>query len=324
MLLEQFELDAVQPGSSEAVYVDLDPSPGGEGSQIAIIVSRGDVSGPTILVLGAVHGDEYEGPQAIRTAFRSLDPTTLHGTFIGVPVSNVPAFKAGTRISPLDGLNLARVFPGDYSGTPTQRLAHLLSKYLINRCDFLIDLHSSGTHAAMPTLVGYYAHDSETGQKSREAAFAFGAPVVWGHPFVAPGRTMSAATERSIPWLYTECEGAGWLDQHTAALYARGITNVMRVLGMLSGQPEYIPPKHHLFGSGRIEDGLTVNSSGFLLPAVQLLDQVQGGSLLGQVLGLAGEIQEEIYSNTDGILIFMRATPSISQGELAFMVTGNA
>ena len=142
--------------------------------------------GPTLLVLGGVHGDEYEGPHAVRTVFRELAADQLRGTFIGVPVTNVPAFEAGTRGSPLDGLNLARVFPGSRTGTPTERIAYQVG-CLIGRCDQLIDLHSSGTHAAMPTLAGYYANDSEVGWRSRAAAFAFGAPVVWGHPTVAPG-----------------------------------------------------------------------------------------------------------------------------------------
>ena len=283
----------------------------------------GQTEGPTLLVLGGVHGDEYEGPHAVRTVFRALTTDQLRGTFIGVPVTNVPAFEAGTRSSPLDGLNLARVFPGSRHGTATERIAYQVGNHLIARCDLLIDLHSSGTHAAMPTLVGYYAHDSEVGRRSRAAALAFGAPVVWGHPTVAPGRTVSEATARGIPWLYTECPGGGWLHQDTAALYARGVTNVMRQLGMLPGEPEHEPPHYHLCGSGRIEDALAVRSSGFLLPAVRPLDRVRRGDLLGTGArtgrrGTRGATREL----PPGVLIFMRTTPSVSPGDLAFMVTG--
>lgn len=324
MRFEGLQPEAVPPGSKETIYLDVASLPNGVTLRLAVVVARGGEAGPTLLVLGGVHGDEYEGPHAVRTVIQALDAARLRGTFIGVPVTNAPAFAAGSRVSPLDDLNLARVFPGSSSGTPTERIAHLVGNHLIGRCDFLIDLHSSGTHASMPTLAGYHAHDSDAGRQSQAAAFAFGAPVVWGHPTVAPGRTLSVATERSIPWLYTECPGGGWLHQDTAALYARGVTNTMRFLKMLPGDPESAPPQYHLYGSGRIEDALTVSTSGFLLPAVELLDQVKRGDLLGQVLGLAGEVQEELRAEADGVLIFMRATPSISSGDLAFMVTGEA
>ena len=324
MRLDEFRPEAVSSGAKETFYLDVAPLPDGDTLRLAVLVARGQAAGPTLLVLGGVHGDEYEGPHAVRTVFRALAADQLCGTFIGVPVTNVPAFAAGTRSSPLDGLNLARVFPGSRTGTPTERIAYQVGNHLIGRCDLLIDLHSSGTHAAMPTLVGYYAHDSAVGQRSRAAAFAFGAPVVWGHPSVAPGRTVSEATERGIPWLYTECPGGGWLHQDTAALYARGVTNVMRQLGMLPGDPEHEPAHYHLYGSGRIEDALAVRSSGFLLPAVGLLDRVRPGDLLGQVHGLAGEVHEELRANAAGVLIFMRTTPAVAPGDLAFMVTGEA
>ena len=322
MRLDEFRPEGVPVGAKETLYLDVAPLPKGETLRLAVLVARGQAEGPTLLVLGGVHGDEYEGPHAVRTVFRALTTDQLRGTFIGVPVTNVPAFEAGTRSSPLDGLNLARVFPGSRTGTTTERIAHQVGNHLIGRCDLLIDLHSSGTHAAMPTLVGYYAHDGEVGRRSRTAALAFGAPVVWGHSSVAPGRTVSEATACGIPWLYTECPGGGWLHQDTAALYARGVTNVMRQLGMLPGEPEYEPPHYHLYGSGRIEDAQEVRSSGFLLPAVRPLDRVRRGDLLGQVLGLAGEVREELRANSDGVLIFMRTTPSVSPGDLAFMVTG--
>ena len=177
----------------------------------------------------------------------------------------------------------------------------------------------------MPTLVGYYAHDGEVGRRSRAAAFAFGAPVVWGHPTVAPGRTVSEATARRIPWLYTECPGR--------RLAAPGYGRALRawchqrdapIRDAAGAKPEREPPHYHLYGSGRIEDALAARSSGFLLPAVRLLDRVQRGDLLGQVLGLAGEVHEELHANADGVLIFMRTTPSVSPGDLAFMVTGEA
>ena len=110
MRLDEFRPEAVPPGAKETLYLDVAPLPDGDTLRLAVLVARGGAAGPTLLVLGGVHGDEYEGPHAVRTVFRALAAGQLRGTFIGVPVTNVPAFAAGTRSSPLDGLNLALIY----------------------------------------------------------------------------------------------------------------------------------------------------------------------------------------------------------------------
>jgi len=88
---------------------------------IPMFVIKGIKPGKIIGVLGGVHGDEYEGPQAIRDLYDNLEPKQLTGTFLGVPHSNPSAFSAGTRVSLIDGLNLARIFPGNQNGSLTEK-----------------------------------------------------------------------------------------------------------------------------------------------------------------------------------------------------------
>jgi len=324
MRFDEFDPADVQRGSAQAFYPDVAVLDGGETLRLAVLVARGARPGPTIAVLGGVHGDEYEGPHAVRDVFKSLDTSALSGTFVGVPSTNAPAFAAGTRTSPLDGLNLARVFPGAETGSPSERIACYVGERIIGKADFLIDLHSSGTCCAMPTLVGYYASDSPAGRRSREAAFVFGAPVIWGHPDVARGRTTTEATDRGIPWLYTESPGGGWLHRDTAALYARGVTNVMKHMGMLPGTVEKVEPEHHLMGSGNLEEAITTGSAGFLVSEAATLDRVSGGDLLGRVLGPAGELLDEIRAESDGVVVLVRMTPSVSPDDLLFFITREA
>jgi len=322
MNFTDFDLEQTPHGSSVSEYVDVPTS--GEPLRLPVLVARGAQEGPTVAVLGGVHGDEYEGPHAIRTVFSSLDPASLSGTFVGVPQTNPPAFAAGTRTSALDGLNLARVFPGSPDGQPTEQIAHHLSESIIAKCDFLIDLHSSGTLWSMPTLVGYNARESDAGRRSGEAAMAFGAPVVWGHPDIARGRTVTEAADRDIPWLYAECPGGGWLHLDSAALYARGVRNVMAHLGMLPGPVNAPRPKFRLYGSGDIDSAATAGATGFLVRQVELLDRVQEGDVLGRVTGLAGETLEEVRAGSDGVLVFMRAVPSTTAGDLVFMLASES
>ena len=81
-----------------------------------------------------------------------------------VPICNVPAYESVLRSSPIDGLNLARVFPGDSSGTITQRIAYWIAQKLIKPADFVIDLHSGGVTAEIPSLIGFTHSDDELGK----------------------------------------------------------------------------------------------------------------------------------------------------------------
>ena len=322
--LEHFDLDAIAPGGKRAQRIDVCELTGGDVLRLPVLVVRGANPGPTIAVLGGVHGDEYEGPYAVRRLYGSLDPAVMSGDFIGVSQTNPPAFASGTRVSPIDGLNLARIFPGKEGGTPTERIAYRVARDIIDRADFVIDLHSSGTYSNMPTLIGYDAADTDAGRRSRDAAFAFGAPVVWGHPELSPGRTVSRAGEQGIPWLYTECPGGGWLNAESAALYVRGVTNVMKTMGILPGRVESEGPTHHLCGSGDVDGSLTTSAAGYLVREVDVLDRVARGDVLGKVLAPDGSVVEEVRAQTDGVVIFMRMSPSVMAGSPVFLVTGEA
>ena len=92
------------------------------------------------------HGDEYPGQVAILRLMRELDqqPEQVRGRLILIPALNVPAAKAATRLSPLDGKNLNRSFPGQADGTPTEMIAHYLTTVLFPLADIVIDIHTGG------------------------------------------------------------------------------------------------------------------------------------------------------------------------------------
>ena len=318
-----FDPEAQPGGSKRVYYLDVAELPSGDTLRLAALVVKGAKPGPTLVALGGVHGDEYEGPHAVRLVFDALDAGQMAGSFVGVPQCNVPAFAAGTRTSPIDGLNLARIFPGDARGTITQRIAYNLGEYVIAGCDFLIDLHSSGTPMAIAPLIGYYRSDDDLGRKSLEAALAFGMPVLWGHPGISLGRTVSYAHERGIPWLYTESVGGGWLNQRHARMYAAGVINVLKLLGVLEGEPDRKPPTHHLVGDGNNDvTAQTTLASGYFVSDVNVLDRVAKGDVIGRVVGLAGEVKHEIAAQTDGVIVLLRANPTVAAGEPICVVTG--
>lgn len=308
--------------SKEKTYFDIVGLPDGSTVRLPLLVMHGREPGKIMLVLAAVHGDEHEGPQAIREIFDVLDPRQLIGKFVGVPTANPPAHRVSTRESPIDHLNLARIFPGRSNGTVSERIAYHIAQ-MISMSDFLIDLHSSGTGLDSPTLCGYSAIKGEAGRVSKEAAMVFGAPVVWEHPpEVPPGRTLSVAAERGIPSLYTETSGGGWLSKDAIVCYKNGVLNVMKYLGMLPGlKPETGKVKHFIVGGGDLDkDSVTASASGFLLSHIEVLDQVRQADILGRIIDPLGETLQEIRAPSDGYIVFKKANPIVYSGESIYLL----
>jgi predicted deacylase len=294
--------------------------PGGEW-ELALYVASGARPGPTLAVLAGVHGDEYEGPVAIADLLAALDLAALAGTLIALPIANPPACAAGTRTSPVDGLNLARCFPGSREGTASQRLAWTLTEEVIGVADALIDLHSGGVAYAMATLVGYCDLGDQVGRRSRELALAFGAPVLWEHPEIAPGRTLSAAIDRGIPCIYTEAAGGGAAPEPVVRCFAEGVQRVMTALGMLPGEtPE---PRHEQTwrGSGDTDRSLEATTAGLFRSAVAVGGAVATGQPLGTIVTHDGRVVERIVAPEAGMVAMVRRVPPVRAGDGLYLLT---
>lgn len=285
-------------------------------SDIAAIAVRGAADGPTLLVSAGVHGDEYEGVRAIFETVEALDAGALRGTLLTVPVLNYPAHRAVTRHHPADGANLARQFPGRADGTASERIAHAFSTDFLPHADFYLDLHSGGIRFAMPSMAGYEAADP----RGRAAAEAFGAPVIWGHPVIEPGRTISAARALGIPFLYTEARGAGRIHPEDLLMMRRGITNLMRHLGMLDGAPEIPAPPRRLHGIGNTDEGVYAAAGGFFMPSVALLDSVRAGQPIGRIVDQLGAVLATPVAPADGVVGLLRALPPVDEGDVLLLV----
>jgi len=101
-------------------------------------------NGPTALLTGANHGDEYEGPIALFDLASRKSIDDIQGRVIIIPAMNYPAFVSGDRVSPIDSVNLNRTFPGKPDGTITEIIADYFSRTLVPMADYVLDIHSGG------------------------------------------------------------------------------------------------------------------------------------------------------------------------------------
>lgn len=323
--VERFRAAELPRGVSGRFELVIDRLPDGQHLAFPVVVVRGTEPGKTLLVTGAVHGDEYEGTVAIQDTFAALRAERLRGTFIGIPVMNGPAFAAAQREGPWDHQNLARVFPGSATGTPTLRIAHAFRAYLLPQADLLLDIHSGGNAYAIKHLAGYQVREGDVGRIQRDAAIAFGADLVWGTGGL-PGRTLSAAGELGIPAIYAEMRGEGRCRPADVTRACEGIRNVLAYLGMVEGRYPQVPPPFFVEdprpGAGHLQVDHPSPTSGIFVPAVDLWDRVEAGQPLGDVRHPDGTVLATVPAARSGRVLFLRTLPRVVAGDaLAFILT---
>jgi N-alpha-acetyl-L-2,4-diaminobutyrate deacetylase len=195
-------------------------------------------TGPTAIVSGGNHGDEYEGPIVIAEMIRGLDPETVSGRLILMPSLNAPAAMAGLRTSPVDGLNFNRTFPGDPHGTITQQISAYLTDTIFPIADAFIDLHSGGSSLSIiPSAIIEPTEDAELHRRNVAAALAFGAPktVVIGN-LGDPRTSTAAACRAGLVTVATEMGGGGTVSPEALLICRQGVRNVLAHLGILPGE----------------------------------------------------------------------------------------
>jgi predicted deacylase len=82
-----------------------------------------------LAAFGGTHGNEWEGQVAVKRLCQELDPAEISGKIILMPQLSESACAANQRISPLDGVNMNRAFPGNARGTISYRIADFVKRY---------------------------------------------------------------------------------------------------------------------------------------------------------------------------------------------------
>jgi predicted deacylase len=284
--------------------------------------------GPHLLVIGGVHGDEFEPIASLRrlvALFENKAPKVqdFQGRVTIVPIVNEAAFLRGHRTAE-DGLDLARICPGRPDGSVTERTAHAISE-LIRTADAFIDLHTGGTELTVLPFTGYKMHaDAEVLGVQRRMARAFGLPVIWGTSPSLEGRTLSVARDAGIPTIYAEYLGGATCRAEGVEAYLEGCLNVMGELGVLDREvPE--PTIEHLVedsreGAGHMQVCNPSPITGYFEPAAALGDRIHPGDLLGTVYDLAGKESHPVTSTQDGLVLVLRTFPRVHEGETVGVV----
>lgn len=201
--------------------------------------------GPTVIIEGGNHGDEHEGPITIGELIRELDPGQVQGRLILMPANNAPAVNASQRVSPVDGLNFNRTFPGDPRGTITQQISAYMTDHILPLGDAFLDLHSGGSSLdILPSAIIEPAEDADLLRRNALAVRAFDAPLTVVISNLGDPRTAtSAAVRAGLVTVGTEMAGAGRVSLDALAICRRGVRNVLVHLGVLEAR--HGAPRQH-------------------------------------------------------------------------------
>ena len=291
--------------------------------RVPIVVIRHG-QGPTLLCTGGNHGDEYEGPIALMKLARALAPETIQGRLILLPALNLPAVLAGTRVSPIDQVNMNRAFPGDPRGTPTLMIADYLRRRILPLADVVVDLHSGGkTLCFVPFCGMHQLDDAAQMARTRDALLAFGAPLsLVIREFDVVGMLDTAVEELGKPFLFTELGGGGTATAATVGVAERGIRNLLCHFGLTDGPPEPAPTR--LMHSPDASWFVIADDRGILEMLVDLGETVSAGAPLAQIHDVERPQQPQVLyrAGQSGMLIGRHAPGLIKPGDcLAVIAT---
>jgi uncharacterized protein len=282
-------------------------------------------TGPTVLIESGNHGDEYEGAIALGELIRALDPGEIQGRIIAIPAINLPAVAAGSRTSPLDGLNFNRTFPGDPAGTITQQISAFVQDALFPIADCFLDLHSGGSSLMiMPSGIIEPSRDSAQHQRNIEATLAFDAPTTVMVDNLGELRTATAAAVHAgLTVVGTEMAGGGTVSPEALAICRRGIRNVLSHAGVMEparpGLRNTEPKVYAVPGSAAY---VLATADGVFEPFHSLGSDVQEGMAAGRIHFLTDPAREpvELAYRANGIVFALRHPGRVRPGNCCAVV----
>ncbi|NIY82387.1 N(2)-acetyl-L-2,4-diaminobutanoate deacetylase DoeB [Vibrio hepatarius] len=311
-----FEHEGVQHGFLALPY-SHDESAWGSIMIPVTVIKNG--SGPTSLLTGGNHGDEYEGITSLLKLANSLQPEQIQGRVIIVPMMNLPAVQSASRTSPVDKGNLNRSFPGNPVGTVTEKIADYFSRYLVPMCDFALDIHSGGkTLDIVPFAAAHRLDNPDQEEACILGAKLFGAPYTMILLEMDATSLYDTAVEsQGKVFVTTELRGGGTSSPETIAYADRGIRNFLRFAGNLEGDYEKPETPTKLLDMPDASCYVQSKHQGISEYLFELGDAVKQGDVLVKIYSTqrTGEVPVEYRAERSGIFAARRFPAMVNIGD---------
>lgn len=295
---------------------------GPDGSEIRVPLARasGSSDGPTLAIVGGVHGSEYAGIEAVRQLFGWLDPNQLAGRVLTIPCLNIPAFYGfAAHVNPIDGENPARAFPGSANGSYTERMVNLAWENVVADADYIVDVHGGDIEEELVdysqiNLNGDEQHDAAAEALARALDMPFfvrrAAPA---EPVRSEGTICQIASAEGIPAALAESGSHGELDPTCVQVHVKGLRNVLYHLDMLPGEATIehdSPTLMYRFS------GIPAPVDGLWYPSVEKGDLITKGQLVGEMCDFFGNPLTNVHSEENAAILGVMTVLARSEGEM--------
>ncbi len=317
-------VDFAKPGKQHGhLCVPYSYNLGGWANLLLPVTVINNGEGPTVLAMAGNHGDEYPGQVAILKLMREIEPRDVSGRLILLPCLNLPACKVSTRLSPLDGRNMNRSFPGKADGSPTEMIAHYLTTVLFPLADIVIDIHTGGRSVDFyPCAHMHLVPDREQRKQMRDGTLAWGSDFAFLYADIAGTGLLPVEAERQGKIVITtEMGGSESVPLAVHKLTQSGLRNVLIHFGLLAGKVQTreqlgLPPTRWV-QSLDYQDYRFAPESGVYENLAALGQEVAAGQPVGQIHFLERPDREPvpIIAPTAGILLAARAPALVAQGD---------
>ncbi len=305
------------PGQKATGYLEV-PAGVDAATNIPVVVINGEKHGPVLALVSGAHGTEYASIIAIEKLISQLDPSQIAGTVILVPLVNIQSFEQKVpHVNPIDNKSMNRFYPGKADGTQTERASFLITRQIIDRCDYLIDYHGGDLDESLRPYAYWAPTGKETQDRiSKEMVLAFGLDhiIIWRDRPTDLNATRyldNTSTARGKPSIVVEAGYAGVVEADDVALLVDGTLSTMRALKMLSGEPR---PIQNPVWLERVVDVLS-DGPGIWYPLVKRGTYVQEGMKIGFVTNYFGRLIREARAPVSGVILHINAVPSLKKGD---------
>jgi len=305
------------PGPKSNGYIEV-PAGVDEGTNIPVVVVNGAKPGPVLALVTGAHGTEYVSIIAIEKLIGELDPAQVSGTVILVPLVNVLSFEQKVpHVNPIDNKSMNRFYPGKMDGTQTDRALFMITKEVVDRCDYLIDYHGGDLDESLRPYAYWGAVGKEAQDKtSKQMVLAFGLDhiIIWSERPTGPAATRyldNTASVRGKPSIVVEAGHAGTVESDDVALLVNGTLSTMRYLKMIPGEPHFIENPVWL---AKVVDVLS-DGPGIWYAYIKRGTYVQEGMKLGKITDYFGKVIQEPRAPVSGVALHVNAVPSLKKGD---------
>lgn len=323
-----FAAQGKQVGYLSAPHSRNDSGWGAARFPIAVIANG---SGPTVFFTGGNHGDEYEGPIALTRLIQTLDPGQIQGRVIVMPYLNAPAVAAGARLSPIDGVNMNRAFPGERDGTVTRMIADYVTRHVLSLADAVCDIHSGGkTMYFSPFGAIHDLDDTALMARARAALEAFDPPVALIlRELDAEGMIDTEVEGKGKVFVTTELGGGGTTSRASLDVADHGIVNLLKHFGVLDGKPATrasrgLKPSRRMI----MPDAAYViaDHGGLLEMLVDIDDPVRAGQAIARIYDIErpAAAPADYRAGCDGVLLGRSHSCLVKPGDFLAMVARDA